>query len=327
MWLLENQVRRVIRAARRRLTSPPPPRRYHLWTIAMYMGAVPWQLSPAVAAERPALTREAVTDVPAYFVADPFMVRAGSGWYLFFEVMNGQSEKGEIGLAVSDDAMHWRYDSIVLSEAFHMSYPQVFAWGGDHYMIPETNRAGAVRLYRARRFPYDWEVAGVLLTGSHLSDASVFRSDERWWMFVETGGQPRFDVLRLYHAPDLTGPWVEHHQSPIVNGDTRLARPAGRVVTHEGRIIRFAQDVYPTYGTAVRALDVTRLTVDTYEERTIGGDPMLGPTGVGWNADGMHHVDAHLLPDGRWIACVDGWQAVPAYSERKGSSVSTALTT
>ena len=31
-------------------------------------------------------------------------------------------------------------------------------------------------------------------------------------------------------------------------------------------------------------------------------------TGNGWNAAGMHHVDAHQQPDGKWLACVDGTQ-------------------
>lgn len=33
----------------------------------------------------------------------------------------------------------------------------------------------------------------------------------------------------------------------------------------------------------------------------------------GWvDKRGMHHLDAHLLEDGQWIACVDGWTAVPS---------------
>jgi hypothetical protein len=35
--------------------------------------------------------------------------------------------------------------------------------------------------------------------------------------------------------------------------------------------------------------------------------PVLGGSGSGWNAAGMHHVDPHREADGRWIACVDGW--------------------
>ncbi len=132
-------------------------------------------------------------------------------------------------------------------------------------------------------------------------------------MFVETAGLPRFDVLRLYHATELDGPWQEHRHSPIASGDARIARPGGRVVTHEGRMVRFAQETYPTYGTAVRAFEITRLGIDSYTERPMGAEPVLRGTGAGWNADGMHHVDAHPLPDGGWIASVDGWRVIPAY--------------
>jgi hypothetical protein len=62
----------------------------------------------------------------------------------------------------------------------------------------------------------------------------------------------------------------------------------------------------PYYGTDVRAFEVTEVTTRTYQERGLN-QPILEPSGSGWNACGMHHVDAHLLSDGSWIASVDGW--------------------
>jgi hypothetical protein len=32
---------------------------------------------------------------------------------------------------------------------------------------------------------------------------------------------------------------------------------------------------------------------------------VLVPDGSGWNASGMHHVDAHQVGES-WLACVDG---------------------
>jgi len=51
--------------------------------------------------------------------------------------------------------------------------------------------------------------------------------------------------------------------------------------------------------------------IDTLDESVchdheIERSPMLGPAGKGWNAMGMHHIDAHRLDDSRWIAAVDG---------------------
>jgi hypothetical protein len=79
------------------------------------------------------------------------------------------------------------------------------------------------------------------------------------------------------------------------------------VVRDGDRIYRFAQDCQERYGVAVRAFEILALTPETYQERPVGGDPMLAGSGSGWTAEGMHHVDAHLLDDGSWIACVDAY--------------------
>jgi len=284
------------------------------WSIGIYGGPSPLHLAPLSRVPNPVLTRKEVADVPAAFVADPFMLDVDHAWYMFFEVWNQQTNKGEIGLAVSNDGYRWSYQQIVLRESFHLSYPYVFRWEKRVYMIPETHRADSVRLYKAAPFPDRWELVATLLTAKHLdtgnrfSDASVFFFKERWWLFIEVAGRPLFaGILRLFYAERLTGPWIEHPESPIISGDPHIARPAGRVLTFEDRVVRFAQDCYPDYGTMVRAFEITELTTSSYAEREIEESPILRGSGVGWNERGMHQVDPHLMDDGRWIACVDGW--------------------
>src|SRR5262245_26175147 len=104
-----------------------------MWSIAIYTGITPFNLQPRL----PVLTKADVTDIPAAFVADPFMAQRNQTWYMFFEVMHGTKHLGEIGLATSNDALTWTYDRIVLREPFHLSYPHVFEWQNQYYMIPE----------------------------------------------------------------------------------------------------------------------------------------------------------------------------------------------
>jgi hypothetical protein len=285
-----------------------------VWSIGVYRGESPLRLRPPRGARGPVLTRDDVSDVPAAFIADPFMIYADGKWHMFFEVMNCLTRLGEIGHAVSDNGLTWAYRQIVLSEPFHLSYPYVFEWMGDHYMIPESYQAGAVRLYRARRFPTEWAFVGDLLRGPYFADASVFRHDGRWWLFADSSRGMKHDTLRLYYADELRGPWVEHPKSPLVKGDASNARPAGRALVCDGKVLRFAQNSVPYYGTDVRAFEVTELTTRTYRERAVGR-PVLGPGDSGWNACGMHHVDAHVLGDGSWIASVDGWFGNEALKE------------
>jgi len=167
-----------------------------------------------------------------------------------------------------------------------------------------------VFLYRATSFPYEWRREATLLGGPYLVDPAIFHHDGRWWIFVETHPSRTGETLRLYHSAALTGPYVEHPASPIVDGDPVRSRPAGRVVKVNGRWHRFAQRCTPLYGLDVSAFEITELTERTYAERPAAHGPVLGGAGYGhWNRFGMHHVDAHQLSDGSWVAAVDGWTA------------------
>lgn len=74
----------------------------------------------------------------------------------------------------------------------------------------------------------------------------------------------------------------------------------------DGKLYRLGQDCEKAYGTAVRAYEVLRLSETDYAERRIE-EPLLGPSGEGWNADGMHHLDAVRLDNDSFLAVVDGW--------------------
>jgi len=272
-----------------------------MWSISIYNGNSPFELKPLEPS--PALTKDDVTDVSADFIADPFMLQHEGTWYMFMEVMNAETKRGEIGLATSADGLLWTYHQIVLREPFHLSYPHVFAFGNDFFMVPETLGAGAVCLYKAVEFPARWSCAARLLEGK-FADPSLFYYHDRWWLFV-CSTPYQHDTLRLYFAPELTGPWIEHLKSPIVSSDKCRARPAGRVVEFNQRLIRFAQDCVPQYGSSVRAFEIRELTPNSYIEVEIGGSPVFKASGNGWNAAGMHHIDAHEF-DGKWLACVDG---------------------
>lgn len=282
-----------------------------IWSIGIYTGSDPLTLAPAAGATNPVLTGAHVSDARAQFVADPFMLRRSGLWYMFFEVMDRDAGMGAIGLATSQDGLRWTYRQIVLREPFHLSYPHVFEWNGQVYLLPETYMARSVRLYRAVDFPTRWAYETTLIQGEEYCDPSLFSYEDEWWLFVGLGTPPmRADALRLYHARSLTGPWTEHAMSPLKVRDARTARPAGRVLRLDNRTIRFAQDCYPAYGMRVRAFEITTLTTATYCEREMEQSPLLTGGSARWNQSGMHHVDLHQVREGEWIASVDGWVGV-----------------
>lgn len=278
------------------------PRRRAVWSIGLYAGRSPLALRPLPG--NPVLTAEDVTDVSALFVADPFLLRRGGVWHLFFEVLDGSTGRGAIGWATGRPGGRWRYERIVLREPFHLSYPCVFASGDEVYMTPESCEAGCVRLYRAVRFPTLWQPVAELV-GGRLADPTTFAAGGRWWMFACPAPETH-DALRLYGATALGGPWREHPASPVVRDDPGLARPAGRPVRDGDGWLRFAQDCTDAYGRQVRAMRIAELDPERYAELPCAGGPVLAPGAARWNAHRAHHLDAHRLSGGRWVACVDG---------------------
>ncbi|MCF2147316.1 hypothetical protein IQ276_012995 [Desmonostoc muscorum LEGE 12446] len=274
------------------------------WSIGIYTGESPFDFVCPDTIINPVLTAKDITDVPAHFVADPFMVSEGGMWYMFFEVLNGLQNKGVIGLATSNDAYKWNYQQIVLDEPFHLSYPYVFKYQNDYYLIPETSEASSIRLYKAVNFPTKWSYVKTLLAQSDFVDPSIFQHNNLWWLLTATS-EAR-NTLRLYYSQDLMDGWIEHPKSPVIQGNKNIARPAGRVIVFDGKIVRYTQDCERIYGHQVRAFEITELTEINYQEKEVKTNSVIKASGVGWNQIGMHHIDAHQIDQDKWIACVDG---------------------
>lgn len=283
------------------------------WSIGLYEGVSPYELSSLKDVRNPILCARDVTDVKAGSIADPFMIHDHSKWYMFFEVLNELTNKGEVGLATSDDGVCWRYERIVLREPFHLSYPYVFKYGDDFYMVPESVTEDSVTLYTAVAFPYQWKPVGAMIHGT-FADPSIVHHDGHWWLFACSKPYGH-DILHLYYADELVGPWKEHPKSPIVDGNSVAGRCGGRILDQGDHLIRFAQDCSKRYGKGVNAFKVTKITESDYEEQRITRKPIVRDTGQlvrgsRWNRHGMHHIDACQVDGGSWLACVDGHRKI-----------------
>ncbi|MCC6220673.1 MAG: hypothetical protein IT291_05460 [Deltaproteobacteria bacterium] len=293
-----------------------------------------------------------VKDVSAVFVADPFLFiekdnNQSDNYYLFMEVLtrmtpNGRgkytnnlgelvtrdvSQQGDLGLATSKDGITWKYDQIILDEPIsHLSYPYVFKYDGKYYMIPETNEMNEIRLYQAKDFPYNWSYVSTLVKGKRFMDSSIFRHDNKWWMFSsymkfdkDHPGDPAYNNTELYlfYSEDLSTGWQSHPLNPLIGADyldfsqTRLG---GRSFVHDGQVYRVVQNNTDgsgafKYGTQVRVFNVT-LDEDEYSEKEIEGGAILTASEAEgtWNQEGMHHFDPWWIgSQNKWLNAVDGY--------------------
>lgn len=273
----------------------------------------PLRPRPMRSAHNPVLTADDVTDYgDADFVADPFLFPGESSWHLFFEVFNrDRRPTGVIGHATAaDGGRRWRYDGVVLRTDIHLAFPYVFEWDGAFYMVPDRwnrNEPAAIRLYRTESLPDGWRpVSTVVAPDRQLADCVLFRWGGRWWAMLGSD-DGRYDLC-LYYSDDLgANEWTPHERNPVVTGRPEAARPGGRPIVREDRILVFFQDCAAQYGDKVRAFDVTRLSPTAYADRERPESPILEGTDrrLGWNSGRMHHVDPWYTTDG-WRCAVDG---------------------
>jgi hypothetical protein len=271
------------------------------WSVGVYTGSSPFHISNPPGVVNPVIKAGDVTDLDVDIVAHPFMIITDSMYYMFYTAKNGEKHIGGIGLSESRDGFHWKYRRIVIDEPYDLSYPFVFKWKDDYYMIPEAHTETALRLYRATRFPDEWVYERDLLSGEHYISATLAHYKDMWWMFV---ARPGNETLRLFYASDFKGKWTEHPKSPIVEKDLDTARPGGRPIVVDGVLYRIGQDCYPTYGNQAFAYRITEISTTDYKEEKI--EPALvAASKKGWNAESMHHVDLHQIGKNKWIAAVD----------------------
>lgn len=270
------------------------------WSIGILVSSTPLQW-PSFHGSAPVLTAEDVRDVSAAFIADPFLLFRDGCWHMFFEVMNAQTGKGEIGYASSADSISWSYGQIVLRDDFHFSFPSLFEANNEVFMVPESRADNSIRLYRCMRFPDDWKCERILMRGD-FADPSLFHYDGHVWLLAHRG----LDESCLFYSRDLDSTWVRHPESPLWAGNQSYSRPAGRIFQHGGVMFRPVQDGVQGYGRCVRLMEIHKLSRGNYRERETEQSPILVPARKGWNADAVHHLDAHQLADGSWLAAIDG---------------------
>lgn len=205
------------------------------------------------------------------FWATPFILKKQGKTYLFFEEYFYKTGLGRISYVTVADNGDIGESQVALERPYHLSYPFIFEYRGEFYMIPETPQNRAVEVYRCTRFPDQWEFHMTLMPDVQAVGATLIEYSMRWWMFVNIAGKggSTQDELHLFYSDDpLSTNWTPHPMNPIVS-DVRFAQPAGRIFRREGGLVRPSQDCSPRYGYAVNLNRITKITVYEYEEELI----------------------------------------------------------
>ena len=240
---------------------------------------------------------------PACFRADPFGLWRDGKLHVFVERFDYHDRGGWIEVLIYDADLRLLDSRPVLREAWHLSYPFVFEAEGETWMLPEAFQSGTLTLYRARRFPDQWEAVCALPLDGPAIDATPLFFAGRWWLFYAPSHAKaaKQSHLHVASAARLTGPWTVHPGNPV-HIDRSSARPGGTPLVRDGAILLPVQDCRGTYGAALRILNISRL-----DETGFAAEARQGLAPAFWMApylDGMHTLSAAgavTLIDAKWM--------------------------
>ena len=195
------------------------------------------------------------------FYADPFFSPKGN--VIFVEAMNSKNGLGEI---VKIDSASLKINGKLL-EGAHYSYPFTLKDGEMDFILPEV---------ASHSSPYILELSpknqkSHLLKGVEdlrLVDCTIIKHNGNYFLFGGLANSSS-DCLFLYYSKNLLGPYKPHPDNPIVM-DPKTARMGGRIISKEGRLMRFGQNNCFDYGNGLFVNEINRLSLTTYEESCIG---------------------------------------------------------
>lgn len=205
--------------------------------------------------------------------ADPFIVSLDNRHYIFVEEYLFKLNKAHISVITLDNNYKILTNERIIFKSYHLSYPHVFEYNQNFYMVPETGGNNTIELYRCLNMPNKWVFVKNIMENISAKDTTLLQYEGKWWLFTTKViiNKPTlyYNELFLYFSDDLfSSKWVEHPKNPIVS-DHKYSRSAGNFFIQNNKLYRPSQDCSGRYGKALNINWIKKLNETEYEEVVI----------------------------------------------------------
>lgn len=226
------------------------------------------------------------------FLADPFVIKKNNTNYIFVEDFFYSNNKGSISV-VSVKDNNYKFMGIALEEDFHLSFPFVFEWEREIFMIPETSKAKEIRLYKCDIFPMKWKLDKILMKNVDAADTMVVYIKDKWFMFTNicsAGIGDHGSELHIFFSENLkSNNWHSIKSGNPVIFDSLKARNGGMILRNND-VYRINQvQKKNNYGASFEINKVNYLSAEKFSETRIS------TTNPNFKKDivGTHHFSAN----------------------------------
>ena len=141
-----------------------------------------------------------------YWCADPLLFEWDGEIYLFCEMYNKTINRGCIGVAKYNSEKGLFHEILpIIMEPFHMSFPYIFQYNGDAYMIPETSETSKIRFYKIGNTPYEWHYVGSIFTEGKCCDSVTIEVDGNLWIICteQDSSNPLCNKVIIYNIFEI----------------------------------------------------------------------------------------------------------------------------
>jgi hypothetical protein len=252
---------------------------------------ITWRIGMCQTGRQHIVTSDAAVLVPpkGRFFADPFVYTYQGQPFIFFEDYYFCERKGKVSVATYVDG-NFQFLGVVLDLPYHLSFPYIFEYEGNIYMVPETSSNRTIEMWKCVEFPMKWERHVTLMENVSAADTIIFPYGSYWWLFTNidrTNGEDHCDELFAFYStrPDSFA-LTAHKLNPIITNPIK-ARNGGMILDQDGSVIRCAQrQGFRHYGKGVSLNRIEELTPETYREAE---GPVHYPHFLGKTFSSMHH--------------------------------------
>ena len=203
------------------------------------------------------------------WAADPFIFEKDNEVYLFAEIFSYKHGRGVLAYAKYDDKKNCfgKYNTIIV-EDYHLSYPCVFEYENNIYIMPEANESDSLYLYRAVEFPNKWEKLPPLFTGAKLVDTTPILIEGKPYALsykLNIEDESKNELILL----EFNGKGFVESKLCVLSTDVSTARPGGNFLKINGELYRVSQDCKGEYGRAVNFVKLSKDFPKTFEEKVV----------------------------------------------------------
>jgi hypothetical protein len=203
-----------------------------------------------------------------FFLADPFGQIIDETVFLLCEKCDMDTGFGELTTIELKNNVYSNPKIFFTELTCHLSYPYMFNYQGETYLVPESRQNQSILLFKAEKFPEKWVLVNTIAKDITASDSTIFYFNDMWWLMYTDQSIGENSSLCILYSKSLFGQWKSHPGNPVKQ-DIRSARPAGTPFIKDKILYRPSQDCSRVYGGKIRINKVKIMTTSQYLEETV----------------------------------------------------------